>query len=202
MVKVQVSGFCAHTHTQIGDTVIKFLPFSEAGRKLYNQSISITIKVGFSKIVVICGGLDISKCLFFRKKWEEKLNSAFLHRILFSQSPLLSLVTQSCLTPCYPMDCSSPICQWGFSRQEHWSVLPCPPLGDLTELHLPAVSAFVLILILLRDFWNTEVRLYQNNVSSPSLTSVSLSRDQSLPLVSGGGDLGQAAQLCMQRPGH
>ena len=68
MVKVQVSGFCAHTHTQIGDTVIKFLLFSEAGRKLYNRSISITIKVGFSKIVVICGRLDISKCLFFRKK--------------------------------------------------------------------------------------------------------------------------------------
>ena len=69
MVKVQASGFFAPPPAppQIGDTVFKFLPFSEAGRKLYNRSISITIKVGFSKIVIICGGLDISKCLFFKK---------------------------------------------------------------------------------------------------------------------------------------
>ena len=23
------------------------------------------------------------------------------------------------------------LCSWGFSRQEHWGGLPCPPLGDL-----------------------------------------------------------------------
>ena len=23
------------------------------------------------------------------------------------------------------------LCSWGFSRQEYWSGLPCPPLGDL-----------------------------------------------------------------------
>ena len=23
------------------------------------------------------------------------------------------------------------LCQWGFSRQEYWSGLPCPPTGDL-----------------------------------------------------------------------
>ena len=23
------------------------------------------------------------------------------------------------------------LCPWGFSRQEYWSALPCPPLGDL-----------------------------------------------------------------------
>ena len=29
-----------------------------------------------------------------------------------------------------PMDCS-PLCPWGFSRQESWGGLPCPPPGDL-----------------------------------------------------------------------
>ena len=25
------------------------------------------------------------------------------------------------------------LCPWGFSRQEHWSRLPCPPPGDLPD---------------------------------------------------------------------
>ena len=44
---------------------------------------------------------------------------------------VLCLVTQSCLT-LQPMDCSlSRTCPWGFSRQEHWSGLLCPPPGHL-----------------------------------------------------------------------
>ena len=34
------------------------------------------------------------------------------------------LVAQLCLTLCDPHG------QWGFSRQEYWSGLPCPPPGD------------------------------------------------------------------------
>ena len=32
-----------------------------------------------------------------------------------------------------PVDCSPPdsLCPWGFSRQEYWSGLLCPPAGDL-----------------------------------------------------------------------
>ena len=40
---------------------------------------------------------------------------------------------QSCLTLCYPMDyiaCQASL-SMGFSRQEYWSGLPCPPPGDL-----------------------------------------------------------------------
>ena len=45
---------------------------------------------------------------------------------------LLCLVTQSCLTPCDPMDYSPPgLCPWGFPRQEYWSGLPCSPPGYL-----------------------------------------------------------------------
>ena len=45
------------------------------------------------------------------------------------------LVAQSCLTLCHPVDCSLPgSSPWGFSRQEYWSGLPCPPPGDLPNL--------------------------------------------------------------------
>ena len=42
-------------------------------------------------------------------------------------------VAQSHLTFCDPMACSLPrlLCPWGFSRQEYWSWLPCPPPGDI-----------------------------------------------------------------------
>ena len=45
------------------------------------------------------------------------------------------LVTQLCPTLCYPMDYSPPgsFCHWGFSRQECWSGLPCPPPRDLPD---------------------------------------------------------------------
>ena len=46
---------------------------------------------------------------------------------------VLCLVTQSCPTLCDPMDCKPArlLCPWGFSRQEYWSGLPCPPPGEL-----------------------------------------------------------------------
>ena len=44
-----------------------------------------------------------------------------------------SEVAQSCLTLCDPMDSSLPQAplSMGFSRQEYWSGLPLPSLGDL-----------------------------------------------------------------------
>ena len=43
------------------------------------------------------------------------------------------LVAQSCPALCNPIDYSLPyiLCPWGFSRQEYWSGLPCPPPGVL-----------------------------------------------------------------------
>ena len=46
----------------------------------------------------------------------------------------MCLVTQSCPTLCNPMDYMQParfLCPWGFSRQEYWRGLPCPPPRDL-----------------------------------------------------------------------
>ena len=44
------------------------------------------------------------------------------------------LVAQECPTLGNPMDCSrqAPL-SMGFSRQEHWSGLPFPPPGDMTD---------------------------------------------------------------------
>ena len=45
---------------------------------------------------------------------------------------MLCLVTQDC-SPEWPGLLSDIrlLCPWGFSRQEYWSGLPCPPPGDL-----------------------------------------------------------------------
>ena len=41
----------------------------------------------------------------------------------------------SCVWLCNLMDCSPPRCSvHGFSRQEYWSGLPCPPPGALPDL--------------------------------------------------------------------
>ena len=55
------------------------------------------------------------------------------------------LVTQSCPTLCDLMDSAARLfCPWGLSRQECWSALPCPFLGDLPnpgiELKSPALQ--------------------------------------------------------------
>ena len=47
---------------------------------------------------------------------------------------VLCLVAQLCPTLCgvgHGLWPARLLCPWGFSRQEYWSGLPCPPLGDL-----------------------------------------------------------------------
>ena len=38
-----------------------------------------------------------------------------------------------CLTLCDPMNCNQALLSVGFSRQEYWSGLPCPPPEDLPD---------------------------------------------------------------------
>ena len=51
---------------------------------------------------------------------------------------------QSCQTLCNPMGCSTPtarlLCPWGFSSQECWSGLLCPPPGDLPNPGIRSTS--------------------------------------------------------------
>ena len=54
---------------------------------------------------------------------------------------LQAKLLQLCPTLCSPMDCSpeAPL-SIGFSRQEYWSALPCPPPGDLLDPGTEPVS--------------------------------------------------------------
>ena len=85
---------------------------------------------------------------------------------------------QSCLTLCDPMDVAhqAPL-SMRFSRQEYWSRLPCPPLGDLpdpgiepTSLTSPALvggsfttsttwEAPKLYVYVTTNFWNLSMRM-------------------------------------------
>ena len=58
----------------------------------------------------------------------------YTHTHIYICIYMLCLVTQSGLTLWDPMDCSplAPL-STGFSRQEYWSGLPCPPPGDLPD---------------------------------------------------------------------
>ena len=56
-------------------------------------------------------------------------------RLVYDAYCCCSLVAKSCLTLCDPMDYiahQAPL-SMGFSRQEYWSGLPCPPPGDLPD---------------------------------------------------------------------
>ena len=50
--------------------------------------------------------------------------------ILLSASAVLSLSRVWLFATPWTVACQTP-CPWGFSRQEYWSGLPCPPPGDL-----------------------------------------------------------------------
>ena len=57
--------------------------------------------------------------------WKESYDKPSVHCMLSFQT---------CPTLCNPMDCSPlALLSRGFSRQEYWSGLPCPPPGDLPK---------------------------------------------------------------------
>ena len=62
---------------------------------------------------------------------------------------------QSCLTLCDPMECNPPdsSLSMGFSSQEYWSGLPCPPPGDSPDLEIK--SAFLTSATLADRFFTT-----------------------------------------------
>ena len=81
------------------------------------------------------------------------------HRDFLSETSLVCVCAQSCPTICGPVDCiahQASLCM-GFSRQEYWSGLPCPPPGDLPypgmEPVSPASLAFACRLITASTTW-------------------------------------------------
>ena len=64
--------------------------------------------------------------------WGNQQIFIFFPEICSHWSSMAALVGQSCPALCDPMDCSPPVSSVrGFSRQEYWSGLPCPPPGGL-----------------------------------------------------------------------
>ena len=59
-----------------------------------------------------------------------------------------------CLTLCNPMDCSLPG-SWGFSRQEYWNGLPCPPSGNLPDPGIEPMSPVLQVDSLLLSHWGS-----------------------------------------------
>ena len=53
------------------------------------------------------------------------------HLLINHTCAVMCLAAQSCLTLCDAMDYGQAPLSMGFSRQEYWSGLPCPPPGDL-----------------------------------------------------------------------
>ena len=61
--------------------------------------------------------------------------------VYFKSSLCCCSVPKLCPTLCDSMDCSPPgFPVVGFSRQEYWSRLPCPPLGDLPDPGIETAS--------------------------------------------------------------
>ena len=50
------------------------------------------------------------------------------------------MCSEPCLTVCNPMDNSQAPLPVEFSRQEYWSVLPCPSPGDLPNPEIELAS--------------------------------------------------------------
>ena len=73
------------------------------------------------------------------------LYQLYLLNIIFLSDVVCAKLLQSCLTLCYPMECSpqAPL-SMGFSRKEYWSGLPFPPLGDLLGIKPTSLASPVL----------------------------------------------------------
>ena len=69
----------------------------------------------------------------------ETVTTSFVNRL----RAVLCSVAQSRPTLHDPMDCKPTrlLSPWGFSRQEYWSELPCPPPEDLPDLGLEPRSS-------------------------------------------------------------
>ena len=89
---------------------------------------------------IFFSSLTIAILLKFSNLWTIVLTqkllvlTKFIFSEYFGHCRVLCLVAQSCPALCIPVDACIPtrlLCLWGFSRQEYWSGLPCPPPGNL-----------------------------------------------------------------------
>ena len=92
------------------DTLLSYLfnicPFSQKAQLSINH-LTLPDRTGFLFFSILC----LNLCIV----------------LLFSPS-----VVSDSLRP-HGLETTRLLCPWGFSRQEYWSGLPCPPPGDLPD---------------------------------------------------------------------
>ena len=91
------------------------------------------------------------------------------HHIVYSVACQVSLVMFNSLKP-YKLQPARPLYPWGFSRQDCWSGLPCPPPGDLLDPFLtrffttsatwkaPLCVYFLNVIILFVNYTSSELK--------------------------------------------
>ena len=119
--------------SSIMHTECNYFRFADA----YLHIIIVSLKVGFCKPICVCGMRQHSgeSCSYFMltASYLAKVSTAVVHMCILSHSVMSDSVTP--WTAAHQASLSM-----GFSRQEYWNELPCPPPGDLSNPGVKLVS--------------------------------------------------------------
>ena len=87
-----------------------------------------------SKIASVSEGTEAAKMLPCTERiWETWANRSFVTNLRYDTAVVLSCLSHVRLfSTLWTVACQAPL-SMGFSRQEYWSELPCPPPGDLPD---------------------------------------------------------------------
>ena len=116
----------SNTWTFIKNADFHPYPGSTEGEAAFSTS-CLTLPQGSPHIRITKGGLENPKAWIYPGDSDLIGLSCGLDACMSAKS------LQSCATLCDPKDCSLPGSSMGFSRQEYWSGLPCPPPEDLPK---------------------------------------------------------------------
>ena len=84
---------------------------------------------------------SVRKGIEWKKPNQERILYKSRDAIMLWKGCMHTKSLQSCPTTCDHMDCTlQALLSKGFSKQEYWSGLPCPPLGDLPDTGIEPVS--------------------------------------------------------------
>ena len=87
-----------------------------------------------TKIASVSEGTEAAKMLPCTERiWETWANRSFVTNLRYDTAVVLSCLSHVRLfSTLWTVACQAPL-SMGFSRQEYWSELPCPPPGDLPD---------------------------------------------------------------------
>ena len=145
--------------------------------------------------------------------WRQQLICAkSLQICLFWTLHVNEIISRACVLSCFSrvrlfvtpwtVACQVPL-SMGFSRQEHWSRLPCPPPGDLPDPGMEPTSPALAGRFFTTSFtWEAHWALYPNLFAMLSNTLKHNSSGRSLPASGRGGFIGIEAwsSLCSNTP--